>query len=346
MSDRVSRETYAVALRERNRRLARDDLIVYAQRVMPFYRVSWHHRQIAECLMMVERGEIDRLMVHAPPRHGKSLLVSVLFCGWYMGRNPSNEIIAASYGTELVAGFGTRLRNMMAGPEQVEIFGKGSRLSTDTRARDRWLTASGGVYRAAGVGAGITGFGAHLIVIDDPVKSREEAESPGMREKVWDWYQNDLYTRRMKGGAIVIIQTRWHEDDLSGRLLVEMERGGDQWHHLHLPAINDEGEALWPDEYPVEDLERTRLVVGPRAWQALYQGDPTPEDGNYFEADWLREYHRLPDISRMRIYGASDYAVTEDDGDYTVHVVIGVDENAVIYVLDMWRKQTASNVWV
>ena len=341
------RVRYAQLLREKHRRRSRDSLLDYVTWTFPAYRVGRHHLQIANALEKIEAGEIDRLMIFAPPRHGKSLLASIRFPAWYLGRNPTREVIAAAYGGELVAGFGSRLRNLMGSEEHREVFGDKASLAEDVRARDRWLTKSGGVYRAAGVGAGITGFGAHLLLIDDPVKSREDADSETMRAKVWDWYQNDAYTRLMKGGAIVVIMTRWHEDDLGGRLL---EHDEDEWTKIHLPALNDRGEALWPDEYPVEALERTRHQVGPRAWQALYQGSPTPDDGTFFQAEWFKESPARftpRDAQRgiIRTYGASDYAVSSNEGDFTVHVVAGIDANDDLHILDLWRKQATPDVW-
>lgn len=355
---RKALERRAALKDERFRRLAARDLLTYAQRIMPFYRVGHHHRKIAEALMMVEAGIIDRLLIVMPPRHGKSLLASVIYPAWYMGRNPTREIIAWSYGGELVSGFGARLRNIMKSPEHLEIFGLESALAADTRARDRWLTNAGGVYRAAGSGGAITGFGAHVFIIDDPVKGYEEAYSPTVQNKTWTIYQHDIYPRVMKGGAIIDIQTRWVENDLAGRLLEEQDKDGDTWHTVYYPAsrhretgkpvdpTHPEAVALWPDEYPLEDLDRKRRVVGPIAWQAEYQGNPMPEEGSYFLLDWLQTYDERPDVSRMRIYGASDYAVTHQAGDWTVHVIVGVDQFDDIYILDMWREQSESDRWI
>ena len=329
-------------LDEQSKRAARTDLVAYIQRTTPAYVVNWHHREMADALMALWHHDIDRLMLIEPPRHGKSMQVSQRFPAWSLGQDPTIDIIAASYGGELSSGFGRRLRNLMDGREHLSVFPH-CQLAGDSKARDRWNTVAGGGYLAAGVGSGITGFGMHLGVIDDPHKSREEAESELMRDKVWDWYVNDLYTRRMPGCRIVLVMTRWHDDDLGGRLLNEESSGGDKWHVIHHPALNDDGEALWPGQFPVPELERIRRVIGPRAWQSLYQGNPTPEEGTYFLAEWFWEYDKRPE--NLRIYGASDYAVTQDGGDYTVHVVIGVDPTGIVYILDLWRKQTTSDVW-
>ncbi len=351
VSGKLSREDKARAaelLEEKLRRNAHRDLLSYAQYMIPNYRVNHHHEKIAQALMDCEAGLIDRLMITTPPRHGKSLLASVIFPGWYMGRNPGNEVIAAAYGKELISGFGRRLRNMVRDERQSDIFGPEAALSPESRARDMWLTNAGGVYRASGVGGGITGFGAHAGIIDDPVKSIEEADSPTVQRANWLWYQTDFYSRIMKGGFIVVIQTRWHEEDLAGKLLEAEEEGGDVWHKVHFPAINEKGEALWPDEYPVKHFDRIRALpdMTARMFNALYQGNPLPEEGNLFQDSWFKTYAKMPDTGRMRIYGASDYAVTYGGGDYTVHVVVGVDADDHIWVLDFWRAQESSDVSV
>jgi predicted phage terminase large subunit-like protein len=173
-----------------------------------------------------------------------------------------------------------------------------------------------------------------------------EALSEVARKNVWDWFTGTAYNRLQPGGAIVVINHRMHEDDLSGRLLAQQAAGGDRWHVVELPAINEAGEALWPDAYPISSLERIRKNTLPRFWSALYQQKPSPEEGNFFKAEWLRTYTKLPPLSEMRTYGGSDYAVTEDDGDWTVHAVVGLDADNRMYLLDLWRDQAASDAWV
>ena len=197
---------------------------------------------IAEKLEAVERGEIDRLMINMPPRHGKSELASRRFPAWFLGRHPNKSVIAASYNSDLAADFGRQVRNIVAAREYANLFE--TKLAEDSRAANRWNTDAGGSYVAAGVGTAITGGGADILLIDDPVKDREEADSEIQRQKVWDWYTSTAYTRLAPGGRIIVIQTRWHEDDLSGRLLVEQAKGGDKWEILELPAITSDGR--WP----------------------------------------------------------------------------------------------------
>lgn len=301
-------------------------------------------------LEAVTRGDIDRLAVFMPPGAAKSTYASILFSPWYFGNYPDHCVIAASHTAELAEKWGRRVRNLVA--EHSLILGVD--LAADSQAAGRWETDRGGEYFAAGVGGAIAGRRADLVVIDDPVRSREDADSELIRDKTWDWYKSDLYTRLKPGGRIVLIQTRWHEDDLAGRLLADMGAGGDQWEIISLPAIaegNDPlgrraGEALWPEWENGAELDRKRRTIGPRDWTALYQQRPAPEEGDYFKAQWLKPYVTAPATDTLAIYGGSDYAVTADGGDYTVHVVVGVDPEGRMYLLDMWRKQASSDEWV
>lgn len=309
-----------------------------------------HHRLLIGKLEQISAGSIDRLAIFMPPGAAKSTYASILYAPWHLAQRPSDCVIAASHTAELAEKWGRRVRNLIA--EHSLILGVA--LADDSQAAGRWETNSGGEYFAAGVGGAIAGRRADLVVIDDPVRSREDADSEIIREKVWDWYKSDLYTRLKPGGRIVLIQTRWHEDDLAGRLLAEMEAGGDQWEVISLPALaeaNDPlgraiGAPLWPEWEDGDELARKRRAVGPRDWSALYQQRPAPEDGDYFKSEWLKPYDQAPSRDVLRVYGGSDYAVTADGGDYTVHVVVGLDPEGKMFLLDVWRGQTASDRWV
>ena len=289
-------------------------------------------------------------MVFMPPGSAKSHYANVHFTPYYLGRFPDRSLIAASYGQELADKWGRRSRNLLGSLEHRAVFGTG--LAADSSAANRWNTDQEGEYLAVGVGGPITGNRADGAIIDDPVKGREEAESDTVREKIKAWYRDDFWTRLKPDAWVVLIMTRWHEDDLAGWLLEEAKRGGEQWEVLNLPAIaeeNDplgrrEGEPLWPEWFTAEmfaEAQRDR-----RRWSALYQQRPSPEEGDYFKREWLRWYDDLPTHSTLKIYGASDYAVTADGGDYTEHGVVGVDAFDNIYVLDWWRKQAPSDEWV
>lgn len=325
-----------------HRRAARTSLIDFSRYTLSTYEEAGHHRLIADKLEAVERGDCKRLMIFMPPRHGKSELASRRFPAWYMGRNPTVEIIAASYNSDLAADFGREVRSIVNSTEYQALF-PGVGLRQDSKAADRWHTTGGGAYRASGVGTAMTGRGADLLLIDDPVKDREEADSELRRDRVWDWYRSTAYTRLSPQGRVVVIQTRWHEDDLSGRLLEAMEADGDQWDVLSLPAII-EGRALWEDRFPIERLDAIKRTVGAREWSALYMQSPQPDEGTYFQRDWLKSWDTKPED--LRIYGTSDYAVTDGGGDYTVHRIWGVCPKGGIYRLDGWRGQTSSDVWI
>jgi predicted phage terminase large subunit-like protein len=329
-------------------------LIAYAAYQWPSYNDAPHHRLIARHLEMVERGEITRLMITMPPRHGKSMLASEFFPAWYMGRNPDHYVVTATYAQELADDFGRKVKNQIEDDAFQQIF-PGVGLADDSKSAKRFhidgnsggmehSTTQRGAFYAVGVGGPLTGRGAHLLLIDDPVKNREDADSETIRKKTKDWYTSTAYTRLMPGGRIVIIQTRWHEDDLSGWLLEEHQHEG--WVVLNLPAINDNGEALWPEQYPVEALERIKRALPSRDWSALYQQAPAPDTGDYFKREWIVPVDVIPPRSEMMIYGGSDYAVTADGGDYTVHAVVGVSYDGRMYLLDLWRQQASSDVWV
>lgn len=332
----------AAAARELlDRRAARRGLIAFTKYTNPAYIAAPHHELIAAKLEAVARGEIKRLMICMPPRHGKSELASRRFPAWLFGLDPERQVIAASYNSDLANDFGREVRNIVASDEYGNLFD--ARLAEDSQAANRWHTDKGGMYVAAGVGTAITGRGADILLIDDPFKDRKEADSEIRRADVWAWYTSTAYTRLMPGGAIVVINTRWHDDDLSGRLLAEQEAGGDKWEVISLPAISETG-ALWPEWYPLERLEQIRSVLPARDWNSLYQQNPIPDDGDYFKSAWFGEYEQLPD--KLSLYGASDYAVTDGDGDYTEHGIAGVDFSKNIYVVDWWRGQTTSDVWI
>jgi predicted phage terminase large subunit-like protein len=309
-----------------------------------------HHKLLISKLEAVARGDIDRLMVFMPPGSAKSTYASVLFPPYMLAQDPKLTIIAASHTVELAERFGRRVRNLVV--EHGNVLGFG--LSDDSQAAGRWDTNRGGEYFAAGVRGPITGRRADLALIDDPVKSREEADSDIIRERVKDWWRNDLYTRLKPGGKCVVIQTRWHEDDLSGWLLEEQARGGDKWEVLSLPAVAEEsdplgraiGDPLWPEWQNGAALVRVRDAVGPRTWSALYQQRPQPDEGTYFQRGWFKRFSLQQLPRSLHLYGSSDYAVTEDGGDFTVLRVWGVDPAGDIWCLGGWRGQATADVWI
>lgn len=324
------------------RRQARTNLVDFTEYTYERYQTAEHHRRICAQLERVERGEIDRLMLMIPPRHGKSELASKRFPAWYLGRNPTDQIIAVCATAEFASDFGRDVRNIMNSAEYKALFD--TRLADDSQSKGKWHTQSGGIYYSVGVGGVLMGKGANVLLIDDPFASMADALSETTRNNVWEWYTGSAYNRLMPGGAIVLINHRMHEDDLCGRLLAQQAAGGDRWEVIELPAINESGAALWPEAYPIQALNRIKNNTLPRFWSSLYQQNPTPDDGTYFLREWVRWYDETP--KHMRVYGASDYAVSDGKGDWTIHGVIGVDPNDDIYILDWWRAQATSDVWI
>ena len=323
---------------------AQRDLIAFTEYTFPRYQAARHHRLIAAQLERLITGEVDRLMLLVPPRHGKSELASRRFPAFYLGHYPERHFLSISPTADLAADFGRDVRNLISSPEYACLFD--TVLAPDSHAKGKWHTSAGGLYYSVGIGGAVLGRGAHVMLIDDPFASMEEALSEVTRKNVWDWYTGTAYNRLMPGGAIVVINHRMHEDDLAGHLLAQQAAGGDKWEVVELPAIDEMGAALWPEAYPIAALERIRQNTQPRFWSALYQQRATPEEGNYFKVDWLKPYHDAPAHETMTIYGASDYAVTDNGGDYTVHVIVGVDPQNRMYLLDVWRRQTSPDQWI
>ena len=320
---------------------ARNSLLAYAIAQWSGYRVAGHHRRIANALERIESGALKRLMVFVPPRYGKSKLCSEFFPAWYMGRNPDKYIISVTYAQELADDWGRKVRDQLKDELHKAIFSN-CKLRDDTAAANRLLTVQGGSYYAVGCGGPITGRGAHLLLIDDPIKGREDADSDLQRKKMREWYTSVAYTRLMPEASVVVIQTRWHEDDLAGWLLEEHAHEG--WEVVSLPAIDLDGNALWPEAYPIERLRQIQKAIGYRDWSSLYQQEPVPDTNGYFEEKSFNFYDSLPE--GVRFYGASDFAVTPDGGDFTEHGVFAVDSEKNLYLVDWWSGRTNAETWI
>ena len=289
----------------------------------------------------------------APPGSAKSTYVSVLFIAWYLANHPAHAVIAASHTSELAEKWGRRVRNSIA----EHGLTLGLALRPDTAAAGRWACESGAEYLAAGVGQAILGYRGDLIVIDDPIRSKEDASSEVVRKSTWEWFSTDLKTRLKPGGRLVIISTRWHTEDLPGRLLREAEEGGEKWDTLILPAIAEQddpigrepGEYLWSDSdnYDYSSfLKREHETQSAMNWSALYQQRPAPETGDFFKLEWLKPYELMPERKTLRVYVGTDFAITRKGGDFTVFVVVGMDPARHLYLLDLYRKQEDPGVWV
>jgi predicted phage terminase large subunit-like protein len=305
-----------------------------------------HHKLIIEELEAVARGDVSRLALFLPPGSAKSTYASILFPPWFLAQRPNANIIASSHTAELAERWGRRVRGLVQ--EHSNVLGVS--VSQESSAAGRWATDKGGEYFATGVGGGIAGYRADLAIIDDPIRAREDAESKTIRDKQWEWWKFDLSTRLKPGAGVILIQTRWHEDDLAGRILAEE---GERWRVIKLPmeasSADDPlgrelGQPLWSEWFT--DEMRTDAKRDSRVWSALYQQEPTPEEGSLFKREWFVPVDRLPPTDTLRLYGGSDYAVTSDGGDFTVHAVIGLDADGEMYLCDLWRKQAASDEWV
>jgi predicted phage terminase large subunit-like protein len=289
----------------------------------------------------VALGKTDRLMVLMPPGSAKSTYASLLLPAWWLMRFPAHAIIAASHTQDLATHFGRSLRRMVR--DNADRLGYA--LAADDKAAHRFRTDAGGEYFATGLGGGITGRRADLVLIDDPIKSHAEADSASQRDAVWDWYRSELTTRLKPRGRIVLIMTRWHVDDLGGRLLA----GDDGWSVLKLPALGEDGdplgrapgEALWPAWESRTALLRKQAAVGPRVWQALYQQDPVADGGALFRTNRIDVIDAEP--AGLRQVRAWDLAATSAaagrDPDWTVGLKLGGDEQGRITILDVIRMR-------
>ena len=332
---------------------ARDHLLDFTR----YTHLNWidgeHHKRICDAMEALARRDIRKLMIEAPPRHGKTELSSRRFPAWYLGNHPDQQIIVATYSDELARDNGLDVLNIVRDPTYQHIF-PGVELSADAQASGRWRTTDGGIYFATGIGGAVTGRGFDFGSIDDPMKSREEADSPRMREVVWRWYWGTFDTRAMPGAVRLITTTRWREDDLCGRLL-ELE--GKEWTVLELPAIANEGsdneQALWPDRYSLDYMktkrEDLRRAGRGREWNAQYQQRPTAEEGTYVLRTWFTERWKDPP-DPARFYIASDFAVTEPregaDPDSTEHGVFATASDGRLYVMDWWSGQMTAEKWL
>ena len=297
------------------------------------------------------QNDYDTLMIFAPPGSAKSHHVSVAFPAWWLAGHKKASVIAASHSAELAAKWGRRVRNLVAAHADVLDI----QLASDSHAADRWALRSGGEYMAAGVQAGIAGFRADLGIIDDPFGSREDAFSERVRDRIWEWYINDFSTRLKPNAKRVIMHTRWHQDDLAGRILEQAASIGQKIRVVSIPAIAEAGDILGrePGQYLWDEpngydygafLRKRQAETPPMEWAALYQQEPVPESGDYFKAEWIKYYDTLP--ANLRKYGASDYAVTAKGGDFTEHGVAGIDSKGDLYLIDWWYGQTQTDVWI
>jgi predicted phage terminase large subunit-like protein len=302
--------------------------------VSPSYIWNWPHQQfLYKHLNRVTRGECKRLMIFMPPRHTKSETVTVRYSAFRIEKDPTLRVILGAYNQKVARKFSRKTRR---------IIESRLALSADLKSVDEWDMPEGGGVLAAGVKAGVTSYGGNLIVIDDPVKSREEAESESYRDKCFDWYTDDLYTRLEPNGAIVLIQTRWHPDDLAGRLLEEAANGGEQWDVVSLPALAEDrdplgravGEALCPERYDENALRRIQTKLGAQSFAALYQQRPIPAEGGTFKRDWFDIVKGAP--ANLKWYRYWDLALsTKAKASRTASAAVALAPDGTLYIRDL-----------
>lgn len=325
----------------------------------PQYKADPVHELIAATLDQVVKRHVRRVMIFAPPQHGKSELVSVRLPAFWLGCCPDEPIILTSYAASLAESKSRQARNLVESDEFGRLFA-GLGTPRDSRAMNEWSIAGrrGGLL-AAGVGGPITGHGAQLGLIDDPLENWEQAQSQTYRDRVWDWYRSTFRTRIWESGAIVLVQTRWHEDDLAGRLLADQ---GGEWTVLRLPALaetqeeRDEnnkrlgqptgqpdplgrapGEALAPHRFSVEALAAIKRDVGSLVWNAEYQGSPRAPEGNRFKREWFKIIDAAPELmTRIRYW---DKAATEGGGKFSAGVLIGRTPERQVLIEHVARGQ-------
>ena len=274
-------------------KLCQDNFLYFVQAVWPDFicrkakeREQWgHHQHIADELTSIARGSKGRLIVNMPPRHTKSEFASFLYPAWYIGKFPKKKIMQVSHNAELAGRFGSKVRNLIDSPEYKQIFGD-VKLREDSKAKGRWETNHGGEYFAAGVGGSITGRGADLLIIDDP-HTEQDSMSESAMERAYDWYVSGPRQRLQPGGSIVVVMTRWAEDDLTGRLIkAQKEPKADNWEIISFPAILDSGKPVWPEYWELEELEKVKASVPIRNWSAQYMQNPTSEEGAILKREW------------------------------------------------------------
>lgn len=353
--------------------MARRHLLDFTTYTFPGYQVNWHHKVLCDYLERWERGEIKRLMVFMPPGTGKSELVSRRLPAWIFGRHPDTFVMGASYSASLIQDMSLDVQRIMSSDEYKEIF-PNVRLPTDKRQDDslekKRMTAEvfellghSGYYKCAGVGGSITGKRFFYGIIDDPVRGRKDAESKTFRDTTYNWYINDFYTRRLNNDArILITLTRWHQEDLAGKLLENAANNPelDPWTVLRLPMVAEEkpskidprlpGQVLWPERFgDASEVEKIKIEAGSYVWSSMYQQSPTVSGGNVFNRAWFDEDHWYPlnpleqVLNMQEVVMSWDCTFKEgDDKDYVVGQVWG-RKGADKFLLDQVRGQWSIN---
>lgn len=360
---------------------AQKALLPFIKRFRPKYQAGWVHedicRRLERFVEQVEQKKEPRLLLCMPVRMGKSEIASRHFAPWVLGRHPEWEMIAASGAQSLALSFSRYIRDLMLDSSYTSLFP--TRLDPKSQSVENWNTTTGGGYLAAGVGTMITGRGAHILLIDDAVKDAEAADSQVIRDNIWEWYISTALSRLAPGGGVLVVMTLWNEDDLGGRLIqLSGYEGADKFEIVKYPAINDQGDeyiladdtitqippthkvpegarmtrtmnsALHPERYTLEALLKRKATYyaqgQQRWWSALYQQNPTPEEGAYFTKDMFRNYVNPPHKLERNMYQAWDFAITEkQQGDYIVGSCAEQDHRDNLFFTDIMRFKTSDS---
>ena len=322
--------------KRRENKAAQDDLIAFCKKMMPEFIVGEHHRLLADILMSLEAGDKDRVCVNMPPRHGKSQLVSIFFPAWVLGRDPTKKVMMVSHTTDLAVDFGRKVRNLIATDAYKDVFPV-TELAKDSKSAGRWNTNLGGEYYACGIGSALAGRGADLLLIDDLHSEQDVINGNfGVFEKAYEWFTFGARTRLMPGGSVAIIQTRWHMDDLTGRVTKDMSNNArsDQYEVVEFPAIlevkdNKTGKyvekPLWPEFFDLEALLRTKASMPNFQWNAQYQQQPTAEEASIVKREWWNIWDSDSAPSCEYIIMSLDAAAeSHNRADYTALTTWGV----------------------
>jgi len=321
--------------RKKNK-LAYDDLIEFCKAMQSDYIVGKHHRILADMLMAIEQGDKDRICVNIPPRHGKSQLVSIFFPAWFLGRNPNKKVMMVSHTTDLAVDFGRKVRNLIAVDAYKSIFPTVN-LASDSKSAGRWNTSVGGEYYACGVGSALAGRGADLLLVDDPHSEQDVINGNfSVFEKAYEWYTFGARTRLMPGGRVAIIQTRWHMDDLTGRVVRDMGQNerADEFEVIEFPAIleltdkktgKSVQKPLWPEFFDLDALLRTKASMPTFQWNAQYQQEPTAEEAALIKREWWNIWTKEdPPKCEYLIMSLDSAAEKHNRADFTALTTWGV----------------------
>jgi len=316
------------------REVGQTDFLSFVKSMWPGFIYGRHHALMAQKFEDIANGKSQRLIINMPPRHTKSEFASYLLPAWYLGRYPDKKIIQCSNTAELAVGFGRKVRNLVSSEVYSKIFPNVS-LRADSKAAGRWATNANGDYFAIGVGGTVTGKGADLLIIDDPHSEQEAAlasSDPAVFDKVFEWYTSGPRQRLQPGGSIIVVMTRWAKRDLTGKICQSvLDRDGDVWDMISLPAILPTGKSLWPEFWSLDELNKLRDELPLSKWQAQYQQEPTSEEGAIVKREWWKVWEGERPPPCEFIIQSWDTAFTKNErSDYSACTTWGVfhkDEN-------------------